>query len=57
MALEISVFFNRQYFINRLISEFDFWHVDRHERKKQGLLIGFLKKLFGQIGPKNGTSS
>ena len=28
---EISVFFNRQYFTNRLISNFDFWHVDRHE--------------------------
>ena len=28
---EISVFFNRQYFTNRLISDFDFWHVDRHE--------------------------
>ena len=33
MALgnEISVFFNHQYFTNRLISDFDFWHVDRHE--------------------------
>ena len=30
-ANEISVFFNRQYFTNRLISDFDFWHVDRHE--------------------------
>ena len=30
-AHEISVFFNRQYFINRLISDFDFWLVDRHE--------------------------
>ena len=28
---EISVFFNRQYFTNRLKSDFDFWHVDRHE--------------------------
>ena len=27
----ISVFFNRQYFIDRLISDFDFWDVDRHE--------------------------
>ena len=26
-----SVFFNRQYFINRLIYDFDFWNVDRHE--------------------------
>ena len=30
-SIEISVFFNRQYFSNRLISDFDFWHVDRHE--------------------------
>ena len=30
-ANDISVFFNRQYFTNRLISDFDFWHVDRHE--------------------------
>ena len=28
---EISIFFNRQYFINRLISDFDFWNVDRDE--------------------------
>ena len=31
MEFQYSVFFNRQYFINRLISDFDFWHVDRHE--------------------------
>ena len=30
-ASEISVFFNCQYFINRLISEFYFWNEDRHE--------------------------
>ena len=30
-ANEISVFFNRQYFVNRLIPDFDFWLVDRHE--------------------------
>ena len=30
LASEISVF-NHQYFNNRLISDFDFWHVDRHE--------------------------
>ena len=30
MANEISVFFNRQYITNRLISNFNFWHVDRH---------------------------
>ena len=30
-ANEILVFFNRQYFTNRLISDFDFWHADRHE--------------------------
>ena len=27
---EISVFFNPQYFINRLISDFDFWNAYRH---------------------------
>ena len=31
LANEISLFFNRQYFTNRLIFDFDFWHVDRHE--------------------------
>ena len=35
-ANEISIFFNHQYFTNRLISHFDFWHVDRHEWKEQG---------------------
>ena len=30
-ANEYSIFFYRQYFTNRLISDFDFWHVDRHE--------------------------
>ena len=30
LANEISVF-NRQYFANKLIYDFDFWHVDRHE--------------------------
>ena len=30
-ANEISVVFNCQYFINRLISDFDFWNVDNHE--------------------------
>ena len=31
LANEISVFFNSQYFINRLISDFDFCNVDRHQ--------------------------
>ena len=44
-ANEISLFFNCQYFINRVISEFNFWDVDRHEWKKQGSLTGFLKKI------------
>ena len=57
---EISVFFNYQYFTNRLIS--DFGHVDRHGWKKQGLLTGFLKKKFsfgemGHFGPKNSGSA
>lgn len=51
-AKEISVFFCRQYFINRLMSGFEFWNVVRHKWKKQGLLTAFLKKLsFGQMGP------
>ena len=29
---EISVLFNRQYFTNRLISDFDFWDVDRNKK-------------------------
>ena len=34
-ANEISAFFNRQYFTNRLLSDFDFWHVDdMNERNK-----------------------
>ena len=58
---------NRQYFTHRLISDFDVWHVDRlwrvdrHELKKQGSLIGVLKKSsFGEMdhfGPKNCASS
>ena len=30
----------RPYFINRLISDFDFWHLERHEWKEQGLVDG-----------------
>ena len=34
-ASEISVFFNRQYFTNRFLSDFDFWHVyGMNERNK-----------------------
>ena len=29
--MRFQYYFNRQYFINRLISDFDFWHVDSHE--------------------------
>ena len=39
-ANEISVFFNHQYLVNRLISDFDFWHINTHEWKEQGLLTG-----------------
>ena len=46
---------------NRLISHFDFCHVDRHEWKEQGSSRGFLKKFsFGQVShfmPKNCTAS
>ena len=43
-TIEISVFFNCQYFINRLISDFGFCHADRHEWKEQCKLRDFLKK-------------
>ena len=50
------VFFNRQYSTNRLKSDFDFWHVDRHEWKKQGSVKSFLKNShLGKwviLGPK-----
>ena len=50
LANEISVFFNCQYFTNRLISHFDFWNIDRHEWKEQDSLRGILKKFwFGQM--------
>ena len=53
---EISVFFNCQYFINRLISDFDFCHGDRHEWKEQCKLRDFLKKSnlgkWAILGPK-----
>ena len=56
MANEISIFFNCQYFINRWISEFNFWHVERHELKEQVLLTGFLKNSclgkWAILGPK-----
>ena len=59
--VRFQYYFNRQYFINRLISDFDFWHLDRHELKEQGFLTGLLKKFsFGQVGhfgSKNGASS
>ena len=29
---KISVFFNRNYLINRLLSDFNFWNVDRHQQ-------------------------
>ena len=54
------MFFNRQYFTNRSISDFYFWHVGGHERKRQGSLKSFLKKFsfgeMGRFGPKNCTS-
>ena len=57
----MSMFFNCQYFTNRLISDFDFSHADRYERKKQGSLPGFLKKIsfveMGHFGPENCTTS
>ena len=37
LANEISVFFNSEYFSNGLTSDFDFWKVDRHECKEQGV--------------------
>ena len=56
-ANEISVFFNRQYFNNGLASDFGFLNVDRNQWKEQDLLMGFWKKISGQIGhfsPENG---
>ena len=51
-ANEISVFFNCQYFTNRVLSDFNFWDVGRHEWKKQGSLTGVLKKnLIWANGP------
>ena len=55
MALgnEISVVFNCQYFIIRLISDFDFWHVDRSE---QGcLFLVWMKgtRLINRVSDKN----
>ena len=44
-ANEISLFFNRQYFITRLISDFDLWHVDRHEWTEQGFINRFPEKI------------
>ena len=45
----------------RVIPDFDFWHVDRHEWKKQDTLTGFLEKFslgeVGHFGPKNSASS
>ena len=55
-ANEISVFFNCQYFINRIISDFDFWHADRYEWKHKCLLTNFLKNSrlgkWAILGPK-----
>ena len=31
MANKILVFFNRQYFINVVISDVDFWDIDRYK--------------------------
>ena len=50
MANEISVFFNHQYFINRLMSDFDFWHVYRSNRYIKILSVVFREKIsFGAI--------
>ena len=62
-ANEILVFFNCQYFTNRLIFHFDFWNIDRHEWKEQDSLRGILKKnliwanrlFYGRGGAANGA--
>ena len=46
LASETSVFFKYQYLYNRSSSDFEIWHVDRHEWKEQGLVTGFLKKNY-----------
>ena len=43
-AMQISVFFNCQYLINRLTSDSDFLLVDRHEGTRQDLLMCFRAK-------------
>ena len=57
--MRFQYFFNCQYFTNRLISDFGFWHVGKHNWKKQGS-SGFLKKFsfeeMGYFGPKNCAS-
>ena len=57
---EISIFFNRQYFIYRLMCRFNFWNVDKNEGKI-GLSTSFLKKVWlGKLTPfqsKNDRSS
>ena len=50
-ANQISVFLNRQYFINELASECDFLHVDRSESTQQGLLSFQRKFFFGVNRP------
>ena len=45
LASETSVFFKYQSLYNRSSSDFEIWHVDRHEWKEQVLLTGFLKKI------------
>ena len=46
-VMQISVFFNCQYLINRLTSDSDFLHVGRHEWMQQDLVMCFrANKLF-----------
>ena len=61
-ANEILVFFNRQYFTNRLISDFDFWQVEIGRMNGTSFINRFSEKKssFGQMGhfgPQNCASS
>ena len=47
LANQISVFFNCQYLINGLISDFDFFNVDGHNERKR-VYSQFQNKIISQ---------
>ena len=38
--------------ISLMEQHFDFWNVDKHEWKEQGVLMVFLKKIWAFLGPQ-----